>query len=110
MNYRLDPDTLASPGLAAQSIRHGRPDRRQRLANEVVAGFLWMSLDLPDDTNLHEIKQLALDLGQRIRSGGNESVIAAQLEYVQRNQFCRPVDPARLMVVAKRAVALFIDA
>jgi len=110
MNYRIDPETLPASRLAAQSSRQVRPDRRQRVVNEVMAGFLWMSLDPPDDTNLDEIKQLALDLTQRIRAGGNETEIAAQLEYVQRNQLCRPVNSARLMTIAKRAVALLTDA
>ena len=94
----------------ASSGRPARPDRRQCLANEVLAGFLWMSLDLPEDTDLDEIKQLALDLAERMRAGGNEAVIAAQLEFVQRHQFCRPVDVARLMVVARRTVTLLTDA
>jgi len=108
MNYRPDPRSL--PALPDQASRPARPDRRQRVANEVMAGFLWMSLDLPDDANLDEIKELACDLAQRLGAGGNETVIAAHLEYVQRNQFCRPADPARLMIVAKRAVALLTDA
>jgi hypothetical protein len=110
MNYRIDPETLPFPGRVTQPSRQVRPDRRQRVVNEVMAGFLWMSLDPPDDTNLDEIKQLALDLAQRIRAGGNESEIAAQLEYVQRHQLCRPVDPARLKGIARRAVAFLTDA
>ena len=69
-----------------------------------------MSLDLPEDTDLDEIKQLAQDLAERMRAGGNEAVIAAQLEFVQRHQFCRPVDVTRLMVVANRTVTLLTDA
>ena len=64
--------------MPAPSLRpaHGAKTKfhpRMELLDEVVAGLLWMQLDLPDDTTRDEMEKLAHRLVLRIQGGANEA-------------------------------------
>ncbi len=79
---------------------------RLEILDEVVAGIFWMSLDLPEDASRDEMEEFARHLAHRVRSGAGESAIAAEIDFLQRGQFCRPLDSARAVELARRAIAI----
>jgi hypothetical protein len=74
------------------------------ILNEVIAGFLWMEMDLPQNVSRDEVEELASRLISRIRADADEQVIEYDLTRFQLNQFCKPVKPLNLRELAKRAV------
>ena len=79
---------------------------RLDILDEVVAGMFWMALDPPDDACREEMEEFARHLAHRVRSGAGESAIAAEIDFLQRGQFCRPSDSERAAELARRTIAL----
>jgi hypothetical protein len=77
---------------------------RQEILDEVVAGLLWMQLDLPRDVGRDEIETFAHRLVTRIRGGANESAIIADIAGLQSHQFCRPADLPVIRDLAQRSM------
>ena len=59
---------------------------RYSILNEVIAGFLWMEMDLPRDASRDEIEELALRLISSIKAKADEHVIECDLIDFQREQ------------------------
>ncbi|MDB5734847.1 MAG: hypothetical protein JWP16_2504 [Alphaproteobacteria bacterium] len=74
------------------------------ILNEVIAGFLWMEMDLPQNVSRDEVEELASRLISRIKADADEQVIEYDLARFQLNQFCKPVKPLNLRELARRAV------
>lgn len=106
MNLRMHPVSLLAPAPAADPLCRVRYNPRRDLADEALAGLLWMSLDIPQDTTLEEVKEIAQQLAQLIRCGAGESLVQAQLEYWQREHFCRPASADMLLCLARRVIPL----
>src|SRR5580658_3288195 len=66
MNQRV---TLKSLADAVAVPRKSRFNPRLEILDEVVAGFLWMQLDLPEDTSRSELESFAHRLVAHIRAG-----------------------------------------
>ncbi|HEY0267004.1 MAG TPA: hypothetical protein VGC16_09645 [Rhizomicrobium sp.] len=101
MNIRVQTlcDTAAAP-------RKKKFSPRLDILDEVVAGIFWMALDLPDDTSREELEEFAHHLARRIRGGAGESAIAAEIDFLQRRQFCRTADAAVTAALARRTIAI----
>jgi hypothetical protein len=91
--------------LAAAPTRKRKFNPRADILDEVVAGLFWMTLDLPDDTSRDELEDFAHHLAHRIRGGASASAIAAEIDFLQRRQFCRPLDAAVIRGLAERTIA-----
>lgn len=104
MNLHLAPVAFPSVHSRAPSRRKFNP--RRELVEEVVAGFLWMALDIPEDTTLDEVTSLAGQLVARIQQGDGEVLIQVRLDDMQRHYLCRPADAAILRDLACRTVTL----
>src|SRR5688572_15141712 len=106
MNLHLAPGALLSAHSHSRAPSRHKFNPRRKLVEEVVAGFLWMMLDIPEDTTLDEVTSLAQQLVTRIQQGDDEALIQAWLDNMQRHHLCRPADAAMLRDLACRAVTL----
>lgn len=77
---------------------------RQEILDEVVAGLLWMQLDLPRDVSRDEMEGFAHRLVTRIRGGANESAIAADIAVLQSGQFGRHANLPLIRELAQRSM------
>ncbi len=99
MNMRVNAPFAAAPGK-----RKFNP--RREILDEVVAGIFWMSLDLPEDASMTEMEEFASHLVRRIRGGASTSAIEAEIDFLQRRQFCRVPDAAVIGQLARSTIAL----
>lgn len=79
---------------------------RLAILDEVIAGLLWMQLDLPDDTTRDEMEVLAHRLVTRIRAGASEATIAVEIAGLQSAQLGRPANLPFIRDLAGRAIAI----
>jgi len=77
---------------------------RQEILDEVVAGLLWMQLDLPRDVSREEIEDFAHRLVSRIRGGAPEASVAAEIAALQSGHFCRPANLPVIRALAQRSM------
>jgi hypothetical protein len=96
--------TLKSLAEAVPVSRKSRFNPRLEILDEVVAGFLWMQLDLPEDTSRSELESFAHRLVAHIRAGGGEAAIAGEIAGLQFGQLCRPSNPFAIRQLARRAI------
>ena len=61
--------------------------------DEVVAGLLWMALDLPQDVSRFELEDFAHRLVSRIRFGASEAAVEREIVGLQCSQLGRPANP-----------------
>jgi len=101
MNQRV---TLKSLTGAIPVPRKARFNPRLGILDEVVAGFLWMQLDLPEDTSRSELESFAHRLVGRIQAGDGEAAIAGEIAGLQSGQLCRPANPFVVRQLARRAI------
>lgn len=88
---------------------HARYSPRRELLDEVLAGFLWMSLDPPEETSIDELKIVARKLAMNIRAGAREDDVSHQLERLQKSYFSRKPRPEVLRAIAKVSIGLVED-
>ncbi len=97
--------TMPVPESAAPARdRRTRFHPRLDLLDEVVAGLLWLQMDVPGDVSRGEIEEIAHQLVTRIRANTGEDVIESELLVLQGLQFCRPANRALLQALARRLV------
>ena len=101
MNAQLQPDAIrhAVKARPPHDIAF-TPD----LMDQMVAGLLWMSLDLPRDVSRREMEMLAHQLVLRIRAGFDNAALEREFTLLQLEQFCRPQNHAAIREVIRRAV------
>ena len=90
--------------LRSPNSFRGKFHPRQDILDEVVAGLIWMKLDLPGDASRQEIQSFAHGLVSRIGSGGDESAIVAEIAVMQSRQFGRPANLPMIRDLARRAI------
>jgi len=101
MNIRLMSDAL--DGAAPVAPRKIRFNPRADVLDEVVAGFLWMQLNLPERVSRKEIQQFAHWLVARIKAQADQSEVEREIRKLQYQHFCRPADPAAISDLARRS-------
>jgi len=106
MSFRGTPPILIAPIPPPAPQGRVRYNPRRDMTDEALAGLLWMSLDVPEDTTLDEMKSVAQQLGQLIRCGAGAALVESQLDYWQRLHFCRFVKADQLRALARRAIKL----
>jgi hypothetical protein len=88
----------ATPARDRRTRFHPRLD----LLDEVVAGLLWLQLDVPGDVSRGEIEDVAHLLVTRIQDNAGEDAIESELVVLQSLQFCRPANRTLLRQLARR--------
>jgi hypothetical protein len=105
MNIFVMPKTLSRANPVAPNARKTRFNPRADVLDEVIAGFLWMHLDLPDRVSRTEIQDFAHRLVAQIKAGSDQRDVEREIVNLQHCQFCRPVDPAIIRALARRSRA-----
>jgi hypothetical protein len=105
MNMRVTQESLNGGTPAPFHARKERSGHRLEILDEVIAGFLWLHLDLPDDVSRSEIETFARRLVARINIEADETAIQSELVLFQRNQFCRPINMDVARNLARRSIA-----
>ena len=77
---------------------------RDELLDEVLAGFLWMSLNLPDDASLAELNAFAHELVSLIKANAGLAILEHSIFCLQRDHFGRPGDLAAIRALARRCI------
>ncbi|HEY4077304.1 MAG TPA: hypothetical protein VGM26_10285 [Rhizomicrobium sp.] len=95
---------MNAPQLSPNGFRRIKFHPRQEILDEVVAGLLWMQLDLPGDDSRDEIEDFAHRLISRIRGGAPEASIAAEIAALQSHRFCRPANLPVIRDLAQRSM------
>ena len=98
--------TMPSPALRPVHACKAKFHPRLEILDEVVAGLLWMQLDLPDDTTRDEMESFARRLVSRIRMGAGEAAIAVDIAGLQSGQLGRPANLPFIRDLAGRAIAV----
>lgn len=93
----------ALPALQTHD-RRIRFQPRLEILDEVVAGLLWMQLDLPGDVDRDEMQGLANRLVSRIRAGAGETAIATEIAELQSGRFCRPANLPVIRDLTRRSI------
>jgi hypothetical protein len=96
--------------LPAKTVRTAAPfaphrarfNPRAFILDEVVAGLLWMALDLPQDVSRPELESFARQLVSRIRFGASDSVIESEIAFLQSEQLGRPANRDAIRALAGR--------
>jgi hypothetical protein len=83
--------------------RCSRP--KQDLLCQVIAGLLWLSLDLPDDPTKEELDALAEQLVAGIAAGSDEITVVAELIRFQSKCFCKPPNISSITTLARRMIS-----
>jgi hypothetical protein len=93
MNIRVNLQGLhsASPAPAAHAHKT-RFNPRADILDEVVAGLLWITLDLPADVSRRELEAFAHRLVARIRFGAGEAIVESEIVFLQSGQLGRPAN------------------
>jgi hypothetical protein len=103
MNIRVNLQGLQSLGPPPAAHAHKtRFNPRADILDEVVAGLLWMTLDLPADVSRRELEALAHHLVARIKFGAGAAIVENEIAFVQSGQLGRPVDHDAIQELAGR--------
>jgi len=90
-------------GFGSGGKRRFKP--RCDILNEVVAGLIWIQLDLPENVSRYELETFAYRLVQRIIANASVRAVEEELTFLQRDQFCRPVKEAVIRELARRTIS-----
>lgn len=106
MNIRMAPLSF-EPARRAGAFQPHRTkfNPRADILDEVVAGLLWMTLDLPQDVSRQELEGFAHQLVARLQFGASACVIESEIASLQCGQLGRPANREAIRDLAGRVVA-----
>jgi len=105
MNIRVTVQGLHAPRPAAPVHAHKTKfNPRSDILDEVVAGLLWITLDLPQDVSRRELEAFAHQLVGRIKFGASETAIESEIVFLQSGQLGRPADHDAIHALANRVM------
>lgn len=90
MNIHVSVERSATE-LSTVKWRNRRFKPRCDILKEVIAGSIWMQLDLPEDVSRSELETFAHDLVSRINADASENAVENDLGALQADQFCKPI-------------------
>lgn len=103
MNIRVNLQGLQSAGPAPAAPAHKTQfNPRADILDEVVAGLLWITLDLPADVSRREIEAFAHHLVARIKFGAGEAMVEREIVVLQSDQLGRSVNHDAIHTLAGR--------
>lgn len=103
MNLQAPLPNVRFAHRAPAPARNAKDISRFLILNQVVAGILWMSLDLPRNVSRQTIEALAHQLIARIRAGAAEPAIEAELTLLYSQHFYCRADIVAIHNVVRRA-------
>jgi hypothetical protein len=106
MNIRVTVQALRALRPAPPAHAHKtRFNPRADILDEVVAGLLWMTLDLPQDASRSELESFAHQLVARIRFGASETAIESEIVFLQSGQLGRAANHDAIHALAGRIMS-----
>jgi len=103
MNIRVTVQALRALRPAPPAHAHKtRFNPRADILDEVIAGLLWITLDLPQDVSRSELEAFAHQLVARIRFGASEIAIESEINFLQSGQLGRPANHDAIHALAGR--------
>jgi hypothetical protein len=105
MNIRVTVQPLRLLRPAAPTHAHKTKfNPRSDILDEVVAGLLWITLDLPQDVSRAELETFAHQLVARIRFGASQIAIESEITFLQSGQLGRPANHDAIQALAGRVM------
>jgi len=105
MNIRVTVQALRALRPAPPAHAHRtRFNPRADILDEVIAGLLWITLDLPQDVSRAELESFAHQLVARIRFGATQTAIESEITFLQSGQLGRPADHDAIHALAGRVM------
>lgn len=92
MNIRVAPASFEPVPRTRGFAHRTKFNPRADILDEVVAGLLWMALDLPQDVSRPELETFAHQLVARIRFGAGECAVESEIAFLQSEQLGRPAN------------------
>jgi hypothetical protein len=106
MNIRVALPGLHPARPAASAVAHKTKfNPRASILDEVVAGLLWMSLDLPQDISRPELETFAHQLVTRIKFGASAIAVENEITFLQSDQLGRPANHDAIHGLAGRVIS-----
>jgi len=106
MNIRVTVQALPAPRPAVPVHAHKTKfNPRSDILDEVVAGLLWITLDLPQDVSRPELEAFAHQFVGCIKFGASETAIESEIIFLQSGQLGRPADQDAIHTLAGRVIA-----
>jgi hypothetical protein len=104
MNIRVAIAQLEPVRRTATPPHRSKFNPRADILDEVVAGLLWMTLDLPQDVSRPELEDFAHRLVARIRFGAGGCAVEGEIIFLQSDQFGRPANRDAIHELAGRII------
>ena len=79
---------------------------RRNLLCEVVAGFLWMALEIPKEFSKEDVEDIAIRLIAKIRAGSTASQIEQEMLALQRSRLHRFGNVQNIHLIAPRLLSV----
>jgi hypothetical protein len=76
------------------------------IRDEVLAGHLWMRLDVPTDASRGELERHARELIAQIGDDDSQAAVEQRIRVLQVQKLCRPVNLASVSELAKESIAV----
>jgi len=106
MNIRMAPlSFVPARRTGVFPLHRTRFNPRADILDEVVAGLLWMTLDLPPDVSRSELESFAHQLVARIRFGASACAIESEIVFLQSEQLGRPANREAIHDLAGRVMS-----
>ena len=105
MNIRVALPGLHPARPAGASAHKTKFNPRASILDEVVAGLLWMSLDLPQDISRPELETFAHQLVTRIKFGASAIAVESEITFLQSDQLGRPANHDAIHGLAGRVIS-----
>ena len=104
MNIRIAPSSLEPVRRTGPYTHRTKFNPRADILDEVVAGLLWMALDLPQDVSRPELEDFAHQLVARVRFGANACMLESEIALLQSEQLGRPANRDAIHDLAGRVI------
>jgi len=102
MNIRIVPASFEPVRRTRAFAHRTKFNPRADILDEVVAGLLWMALDLPQDVSRPELEIFAHQLVARIGFGASVCAIESEIGFLQSQQLGRPANHDAIHELAAR--------
>ena len=95
--------TQGCPDILRPRKRRYAP--RRNLLCEVVAGFLWLALEIPKEFSKEDVEDIALRLIARIRAGSTAAQLEQEMLTLQRSLLHRFGNAQNIHLIAPRLLS-----
>ena|SRR5438067_1512461 len=103
MNIAVPVLNVGKPRAWEKEKRRYRP--RRDVLCEVVAGFLWIALEIPEEASREEVEGVASVLIENVKADCGEGRVEEEVLRLQRFQLCRSGDPERVRAIVPQLMS-----